>query len=104
MSNNIASNSSIVTSILKPVPHKGLLNSLDSLSFNDGVACLTQMERDASKIVFKNNFFGKESKVETLISELESHDQKTQKLDKSNIIKKLEESPSEDQSIHSNKR
>ena len=62
------------------------------------------MERDASKIVFKNNFFGKESKVETLISELESHAQKTQKLDKSNIIKKLEESPSEDQSIHSNKR
>ena len=62
---------------------------------------MTEMERTASKIVFKNNFFGKDSKIDSLASELQSHDKNKLLLDKSNIIKKLEESLSEEQSNHS---
>ena len=35
---------------------------------------MTKMERDASKIVVKNEFFGKDGKIEMLVNEIEGQE------------------------------
>ena len=39
-----------------------------------GLSSMTKMERDASKIVVKNEFFGKDGKIEMLVNEIEGQE------------------------------
>ena len=74
MATNLASNTSILTSILKPVPHQKLLTSQNTAERLVGLSNMTKMERDASRIVVKNDFFGKDGKIEMLVNEIESQE------------------------------
>ena len=74
MEHNLASNTTILTSILKPVPHQKLLASQNTAECLAGLSSMTKMERDASKIVVKNEFFGKDDKIEMLMNEIEGQE------------------------------